>query len=41
MVVIGHPELARLLVMARDNDCTYLRLTSDNEVVEGLPVFDW
>lgn len=37
----GHPELAKLLDLARENGCLYLALEGDADVVEGLPVFEW
>lgn len=37
----GHPELAKLIDLARENGCAYLVLEGDGDVVEGLPVFDW
>lgn len=34
-------ELAKLIVLAKENDCSWLCLDCDGEVEEELPSFDW
>lgn len=34
-------DFRRLLKIARDNDCTWLRLDSDGSEIEGLPIHEW
>ncbi len=41
LALIGHPELAKLMQLARNADCSYLRLDADGYVIEGLPTFNW
>lgn len=41
----GHPgmpaDLAACLRLAQENDCEWLCLDRDGDVVESLPVYDW
>lgn len=34
-------DLAKLLTLAKEHDCTWLCLDSDVENEEGLPTFEW
>lgn len=34
-------DLANLLTLAKEHDCTWLCLDSDVENEDGLPTFDW
>lgn len=31
----------KLVALARENRCTWLRLDRDGDTIEGLPIFDW
>lgn len=41
VALAGHPELAKLIQLAADANCSYLLLEADGSVVEGLPTFSW
>jgi negative regulator of genetic competence, sporulation and motility len=33
--------LIKLLEYARKNDCSYIRLDPDEDIIEGIPVYEW
>lgn len=37
----SHKELADLLIFAKNNGATYLKLDCDAETLDGIPTFDW
>lgn len=41
LALAGHPELAKVMQLAIDADCTHLRLDADGAVIDGLPIFSW
>lgn len=40
-VIVGCPNVAKLLQIAADQDCWYIRVESDGPMYDDLPTFDW